>query len=107
MPNYMVRVELKGNPDTVSYLKLHATTAIQGFLRVADGQPLPHATYYGASSKSPDELSGHLLSVIRRDIQYDVLVAAALTTTVSVNGQSYFMSLGKLKGLSFLYQGQS
>ena len=86
MANYMVRVELKGNPSRIVYLKLHGLMVTESFLMQCNGEPLPHATYFGSSSKSRDELSSHLLNVIRQQIQYDVIVAE--TTTVSINGQS-------------------
>ena len=95
MANYIVRPELKGDPSRISYLRLHALMGSRGFLMQAEGQDLPHATYFGASDKSADDLSSELLNLIRQDIQYEVIVAAAQTEHVSVNGQTGAFSFGE------------
>jgi hypothetical protein len=86
MQNFIVRPELKGDPSRIQYLKLHALLCTQGFLPTADGMELPHATYYGSSDKTTADLSSELTTLIRREIQYDVIVAVAQVNSVSVNG---------------------
>jgi hypothetical protein len=88
MPKYFVRVELRGDPALAVYLKLHAFLRTKGFLTEVDGQELPHATYFGPSEMSANELSGKLSDEIRLETQFDALVAVAETQHVSVNGRT-------------------
>jgi len=67
---------------------LHAFLATQGFVNEADGLRLPHATYFGRSNKTADELSAELKTAIKREVQYDVTVAVAPAEFVSVDGQT-------------------
>jgi len=59
MPNYAIRVELRGNPTWEEYEKLHQLMAGGGFLQTIKGVDmngnaktfnLPHAVYYGSST---------------------------------------------------------
>jgi hypothetical protein len=88
MTSFIVRPELRGNPPLQTYLRLHAFMAVKGFLNEAEGVPLPHATYFGKSDKTADELSAELSVSIRQEFQFDVIVAVAETAHVSVNGQT-------------------
>lgn len=86
MASYVVRIELKGDPASTPYQRLHESMAARGFLMQAEGRALPHATYFGMSDKSADTLSSELLDLIKHEIQYDGIVAVAQTDHVSVNG---------------------
>ena len=59
MPDYVVRVELRGNLSYDEYESLHALMAQKGFQQTVAGTDnqgnnkkfaLPHATYYGSSN---------------------------------------------------------
>lgn len=60
MPKYTVRIQLTGKPDQGTYDDLHSRMKSGGFLQTVKGITpngtrksfvLPHATYYGSSSK--------------------------------------------------------
>jgi hypothetical protein len=83
MPNFAIRVELRGNPTREQYDTLHALMARKGFLQTVDGVDsqgkakrfaLPHATYYGASTASCGAVRDDVGAAIRAQIQNDIIV---------------------------------
>jgi hypothetical protein len=86
--SYIVRPELRGDPPLTTYMLLHAFLATLGFVNEADGLRLPHATYFGRSNKTADELSAELKVAITREVRYDVTVAVAPAEFVSVDGRT-------------------
>jgi hypothetical protein len=82
MPNYAVRVELRGNPPAKRYDALHALMAKRGFGRTVTGVDkqgnsstvdLPHATYYGSSDSDCLSLFDSVSAAIRNEIQQALL----------------------------------
>jgi hypothetical protein len=67
MPNFAIRVELRGYPTREQYDALHALMARKGFLQNIAGVDsqgnhkqvaLPHAVYFGASTASCTAVPG-------------------------------------------------
>jgi hypothetical protein len=90
MPNYSVRVELRGNPSFETYEKLHALMKKQGFLQTVTGDKgtsaLPHATYYGWSSYSCEEVRNLLVADIKSNVQTNIIVFVAQTVKWALGG---------------------
>jgi hypothetical protein len=74
MPNYAIRVELRGNPSAERYESLHALMAIHGFGRTVTGVDLPHATYYGSSDSDCPSLRDSIAAAIRNKVQQGIVV---------------------------------
>ena len=83
MPNYAIRVELKGNPPAERYETLHALMAARGFGRTVAGVTkqgnsltvdLPHATYYGSSDSACPSVRDSISAAIRNEIQQGIVV---------------------------------
>jgi hypothetical protein len=83
MPNYAIRVELKGNPPAERYESLHALMATHGFGRTVTGVDkhgnstevdLPHATYYGSSDSDCLSVLDSISAAIRNEIQQAIVV---------------------------------
>jgi hypothetical protein len=83
MPNYAIRVELKGDPPAEDYERLHALMAKRGFLQTVSGVdkqgnkkkfPLPHATYYGSSEDDCSVVRDSLSRAIKAEIQKGIIV---------------------------------
>jgi hypothetical protein len=83
MPDYAIRVELRGNPSAERYESLHALMGRRGFARTVAGVdkagnqgnfPLPHATYYGSSASDCSSLRDSIAAAIRAEIQQDIVL---------------------------------
>ena len=83
MPNFAIRVELKGYPTVNEYQALHTLMAKKGFSQTIPGIDtqgnrrsfdLPHAVYYGTSVENCYAVRDGVLSSIKREVQDDVLV---------------------------------
>jgi hypothetical protein len=83
VPNYAIRVELRGNPSAERYESLHALLARLGFGRTVTGvdkqeRPstvdLPHAAYYGSSPSDCPSLRGSIAAPIRAEIRQDIVI---------------------------------
>lgn len=83
MPNYAIRVELKGNPSEERYENLHALMARCGFGRTVTGVDkrgnqstvdLPHATYYGSSASDCASVRDSVTEAIKAEIQQGIVV---------------------------------
>lgn len=89
MPNYTVRVELKGNPTFQQYEALHSLMAGFGLYQTVTGisttsgasdvYSLPHATYYGQHSATAAGLRTLLAATIQARIQRGIIVFVAET----------------------------
>jgi hypothetical protein len=83
MPDYTVRVELRGNPPFERYEKLHALMKSKGFLQTIANSggtwELPHATYFGWSTDSCGAVRDSVRSDVKAKIQADILVFVAQT----------------------------
>lgn len=82
MPNYAVRVELKGNPGYLEYEKLHQVMANLGFYKTVAGIAdngnqvswnLPHALYFGFSNDDVATVRDKV-AIAARTIQSGVIV---------------------------------
>jgi len=78
MPNYAIRVELRGNPPPERYESLHALMAQRGFGRTVTGVTaqgntltvdLPHATYYGSSGDNCSSVRDSVAAAKREQTQ--------------------------------------
>jgi hypothetical protein len=87
MPNYTIRVELKGNPTYLEYQRLHAAMSKLGFNQTIGGTTttgqtatwnLPHALYYGFSNGNVGDVRDISVQVAR-NIQSGVVVFVAQT----------------------------
>ncbi len=96
MPNYAIRVELKGNPSYVEYEKLHTAMANLGFNRTivgtsTNGQQatwdLPHALYYGFSNDAINTLRDNAVKAAQR-IQSGVIVFVGQVETWAIGNYS-------------------
>lgn len=83
MPNYAIRVELRGNPSAERYESLHDLMATYGFGRTVTGVDkqgnstrvdLPHATYYGSSDRDCASVRDSISAAIRNQIQQAIVV---------------------------------
>jgi hypothetical protein len=90
MPNYAIRVELRGNPPAERYESLHALMARRGFGRTVTGvdrqeRPstvdLPHATYYGSSASDCLSLRDSIAAAIRAEIQQEIVMFVVQVAT--------------------------
>jgi hypothetical protein len=90
MPNYAIRVELRGNPSTERYESLHALMATHGFGRTVTGVDkagnsttvdLPHATYYGSSDSDCPSLRDSIAASIRNKVQQAIVVFVVQSQT--------------------------
>lgn len=83
MPDYAIRVELRGNPSPAEYERLHTLMAQRGFGRTVTGVTkegrraafdLPHATYYGSSDTECMALRDAVSAAIRGQIQQNIVM---------------------------------
>jgi hypothetical protein len=83
MPNFAIRVELRGNPTREQYETLHVLMARKGFLQTVSGVDsqgnqkqvaLPHAVYYGASTASCASVRDAVVSAVQSQVQRDMVV---------------------------------
>lgn len=83
MPNYAIRVELRGNPSAERYESLHTLMATRGFGRTVTGLDkegnsttvdLPHATCYGSSDSDCPALRDSIAAAIRNEVQQAIVV---------------------------------
>jgi len=93
MPDYAVRVELRGNPSTEEYQALHALMARKGFIQTIAGVDiqgnqkrfnLPHAVYYGSSSADCGAVRDSVLRSVKSEVQNDVIVFAVQAQNWSI-----------------------
>jgi hypothetical protein len=85
MADFVVRVELRGNPTEVTYEKLHTMMSQRGFyMTVSEGSrsyAMPHATYYGSSNQAADQISGELRDAIASSVWTKPLVFVSQSLT--------------------------
>jgi hypothetical protein len=90
MPDYAIRVELRGNPSAAEYERLHTLMAQRGFGRTVTGVDkqqnpstvdLPHATYYGSSNSDCGSMRDSLSAAIRAQIQQDIVMFVVQAAT--------------------------
>lgn len=83
MPNYAIRVELRGDPSSEEYETLHALMARKGFKQTIDGLDtegnkkrfnLPHAVYYGSSEDSCSTVRDSVRKAVKAEVQDDIIV---------------------------------
>ena len=83
MPNYAIRVELRGNPTWEQYNTLHSVMAAGGFLQTISGVDpqgnqkafdLPHAVYYGSSQAACAAVRDWTANNVKARVQQDILV---------------------------------
>lgn len=83
MPNYAIRVELRGNPSAERYESLHTLMVQRGFGRTVKGVTtqgnksnvdLPHATYYGSSENYCSSVRDSVAAAIRAEIQQNIVM---------------------------------
>jgi hypothetical protein len=93
MPNYAIRVELKGDPPAERYESLHALMAQKGFHQIIAGVDtqgnkrnfaLPHAMYYGASVNDCPSVRDSLSAAIKAQIQKDIIVFVVQAETWAI-----------------------
>jgi hypothetical protein len=104
MSDFTVRIELKGSEhDSDEYTRLHNLMEGEGFVRKVDAEvappatrfrftrppsplsPLPHATYFGASSWTASTLLDHLTSRVIAEVQPDIVVFVAETASYAIH----------------------
>ena len=94
MPNYVVRVELRGNPSYDEYESLHALMAQKGFQQIVAGTDnqgnnkrfsLPHATYYGSSNNECSSVRDSISQAIKGQIQQDIIVFVVQSQTWAIS----------------------
>ncbi len=90
MAEYVIRVELRGNPPWEQYEKLHALMATVGFLQTVDGVnkkgeqktfDLPHAVYYGTSDATTSDVRDWVQSNVKGKIQDSILFLVVKSET--------------------------
>ena len=83
MPDYAIRVELRGDPTWEQYDTLHKIMAKGGFLQTISGVDsqgnkktfnLPHAIYYGSSAAVPAAVRDWTVKVVQAGVQKNILV---------------------------------
>lgn len=83
MPDYAVRVELRGNPPAERYQILHSLMARKGFAQTIAGVDsqnnqrrfnLPHAVYYGASGADCSAVRDSVVGSVKSEVQQDITV---------------------------------
>jgi hypothetical protein len=89
MPNYAIRVELRGNPTREQYDKLHALMAQSGFMQTIQGVNtegkqqvfnLPHAVYYGFSNVNTGAVRDWVSKAVKAQVQPDLVVFVVEST---------------------------
>jgi len=95
MPNYAIRVELRGNPSAERYENLHTLMARRGFGRTVTGVDrqgnqstvaLPHATYYGSSESDCSSVRDSISAAIKAEIQQDIVMFVVQAETWATGG---------------------
>ncbi|MGH7745182.1 MAG: hypothetical protein ACREQ5_10340 [Candidatus Dormibacteria bacterium] len=90
MPDYAIRVELRGNPSAAEYERLHTLMGQRGFGRTVTGVDkqqnpstvdLPHATYYGSSDNDCGSVRDSVSAAIRAEIQQSIVVFVVQVAT--------------------------
>lgn len=90
MPNYAIRVELRGAPTAQQYQNLHVLMRNMGFLltvrgAAADGSMsdfnLPHGIYFGASMLDCATVRTTVTNAIKAQIQPEVMVFVVESVT--------------------------
>jgi hypothetical protein len=90
MPDYAIRVELRGNPSADEYQTLHSLMGRKGFAQTIAGVDrsgsrrhfsLPHAVYYGSSPSNCAAVRDSVLSSVKAEVQRDVIVFAVQAET--------------------------
>ena len=93
MPNYAIRVELRGNPSADEYQTLHALMARLGFAQTivgvdGDGKQkrfnLPHAVYYGSSNADCAGVRTSVQKLVKSEVQDNIIVFAVEALTWSL-----------------------
>jgi len=93
MPDYAVRVELRGNPSAERYQVLHSLMARRGFgqtLAGVDAQNnrrnfnLPHAVYYGSSAADCYAVRDSVLGAVKSEVQQEAIVFVVQAQTWSI-----------------------
>lgn len=83
MPNYAIRVELRGYPTAEEYQRLHVLMASMGFpntIRGASGNgeirnfSLPRAVYFGFSVNDCATVRNQVVAAVKTNIQTDIIV---------------------------------
>jgi hypothetical protein len=95
MPDYAVRVELRGYPSAEEYQTLHALMARKGFAQTIAGVDtqgnqrrfsLPHAVYYGSSVADCGAVRDSVMGSVKGEVQEDVIVFVVQAQTWSIGG---------------------
>jgi hypothetical protein len=95
MPDYAVRVELRGSPSADEYQTLHALMAHMGFAQTIGGVDvggnqrrfsLPHAVYYGSSAADCGAVRDSVVGSVRSKVQQDILVFVVQAQTWAIGG---------------------
>jgi hypothetical protein len=93
MPNYAIRVELRGYPTEEQYEKMHTLMARRGFARTVRGTDakgnsasfnLPHAVYYGSSNSDCASVRDVIVSSVKTEVQKDILVFVVEANTWAI-----------------------
>lgn len=93
MPDYAIRVELRGNPSADEYQTLHSLMGRKGFAQTIAGVDrsgsrrlfsLPHAVYYGSSPSDCAAVRDSVLSAVKAQVQSEVIVFAVHAETWSI-----------------------
>ena len=93
MPDYAIRVELRGNPSADEYQTLHSLMSRKGFAQTIAGVDLsgnrrlfslPHAVYYGSSPSDCAAVRDSVLNAVKAEVQGDVIVFAVQAETWSI-----------------------
>jgi hypothetical protein len=93
MPDYAVRVELRGTPSTEEYQTLHTLMDRQGFAQTVGGVDtggnqrrfnLPHAVYYGSSGADCAAVRDSVVGSVKSEVQEDIIVFVVQAQTWSI-----------------------
>jgi hypothetical protein len=93
MPDYAIRVELRGNPSADEYQTLHSLMGRKGFAQTISGVDhsgsrrlfsLPHAVYYGSSPSDCAAVRDSVLSAVKAEVQREVIVFVVQAETWSL-----------------------
>jgi hypothetical protein len=90
MADYIIRIELRGDPSSDIYNQLHTLMKQKSFGQTITGQrinALPHATYYGSSQEAPSALCTSIHTTVTSQIWTKAIVLAVVVDTWAIHGQ--------------------
>lgn len=88
MRNFMIHPQLFGSPVDAVYQTLHALMERKEFFLHVGVDQMPHATYYGTSEKTANQLSAEIKEMIKRELNYDSRVAVGEVVALSIDGHT-------------------